>query len=57
MIAVICDEDVHWLDIFTLIAPYLYSNDGLIWDRCYDFLNIFAEIFIEKIGVFASKQS
>jgi hypothetical protein len=26
-------------------------------DRCYDFLNIFAEIFRKKIGVFASKQS
>jgi hypothetical protein len=27
------------------------------WDRCYDFLNIFAENFCEKIGVFDSKQS
>jgi hypothetical protein len=27
------------------------------WDRCYDFLNIFAEKFSEKIGVFVSKQS
>jgi hypothetical protein len=26
-------------------------------DRCYDFLNIFAEKFGEKIGVFDSKQS
>jgi hypothetical protein len=26
------------------------------WDRCYDFLNIFAEKFSEKIGVFDSKQ-
>jgi hypothetical protein len=26
-------------------------------DRCYDFLNIFAEKFCEKIGVFDSKQS
>jgi hypothetical protein len=25
-------------------------------DRCYDFLNIFAEKFSEKIGVFYSKQ-
>jgi hypothetical protein len=24
------------------------------WDRCYDFLNIFAEKFSEKIGVFCS---
>jgi hypothetical protein len=27
------------------------------WDRCYDFLNIFAEKFSEKIGVFVSQQS
>jgi hypothetical protein len=26
-------------------------------DRCYDYLNIFAEKFSEKIGVFDSKQS
>jgi hypothetical protein len=26
-------------------------------DRCYDFLNIFAGKFCEKIGVFRSKQS
>jgi hypothetical protein len=26
-------------------------------DRCYDFINIFAEKFGEKIGVFDSKQS
>jgi hypothetical protein len=26
-------------------------------DRCYDFLNIFAEKFSEKIGVFDIKQS
>jgi hypothetical protein len=26
-------------------------------DRCYDFLNIFAEKFCEKNGVFDSKQS
>jgi hypothetical protein len=29
----------------------------LPWDRCYDFLNIFAETFGEKIGVFCLKQS
>jgi hypothetical protein len=28
-----------------------------IWSRCYEFLNIFAEKFCEKIGVFDSKQS
>jgi hypothetical protein len=28
----------------------------LVWDRCYDFKNIFAEKFYEKIGVFDSKQ-
>jgi hypothetical protein len=26
-----------------------------IWDRCHDFLNIFAEKFGKKIGVFESK--
>jgi hypothetical protein len=25
------------------------------WDRCYDFSNIFAETFGEKIGVFSLK--
>jgi hypothetical protein len=29
----------------------------LIWARCYDFLNIFAEKISEIIGVFYSKQS
>jgi hypothetical protein len=28
-----------------------------IWDRCYDFLKIFAEKICKKIGVFDSKQS
>jgi hypothetical protein len=28
-----------------------HGDDGT-WDRCYDFLNIFAEKFSEKIGVF-----
>jgi hypothetical protein len=32
-------------------------QDSMFWDRCYDFLNIFAEKFSEKIGVFESKQS
>jgi hypothetical protein len=30
---------------------------SVAWDRCYDFFNIFAEKFSEKIGVFDSKQS
>jgi hypothetical protein len=34
-----------------------WANFHPIWDRCYDFLNIFAEKFSEKIGVFDSKQS
>jgi hypothetical protein len=34
------------------------SNRGRVTrDRCYDFLNIFAEKFSKKIGVFDSKQS
>jgi hypothetical protein len=32
-------------------------GDFFIWDRCYDFLNIFAEKFSEKFGFFDSKQS
>jgi hypothetical protein len=27
------------------------------WDRCYDFLNIFAENLSKNVGVFDSKQS
>jgi hypothetical protein len=34
---------------------YQHINDSRA--RCYDFLNIFAEIFSEKIGNFVSKQS
>jgi hypothetical protein len=30
---------------------------GNNWDRCYDFLNIFAEKFSKKIGVLDTKQS
>jgi hypothetical protein len=36
------------------ILPVHPSNQC---DRCYDFLNFFAEKFSEKIGVFDSKQS
>jgi hypothetical protein len=32
-------------------------TDRMTRDRCYDFLNIFAEKFSEKKGVFYSKQS
>jgi hypothetical protein len=47
---------------FTTCAPKLSTwnrskNRPQTWDRCYDFLNIFAEKFGEKIGVFDSKQS
>jgi hypothetical protein len=34
-----------------------HANNLPTGDRCYDFLNIFAEKFSEKIGVFDSKQS
>jgi hypothetical protein len=39
--------------------PALNRNLGrrVTRDRCYDFLNIFAEKFTEKIGAFCSKQS
>jgi hypothetical protein len=40
-----------------VIAGKAANQFGLTWDRCYDFLNIFAEKFSEKIGVFDSKQS
>jgi hypothetical protein len=33
------------------------AGSSTTWDRCYDFLNIFAEKFSKKIGVFVSKQS
>jgi hypothetical protein len=36
-------------------SSWRYSS-GMTWDRCYDFWNIFAEKFSEKIGVFDSKQ-
>jgi hypothetical protein len=35
----------------------VWASCRQIWDRCYDFLNIFAKKFSEKIGVFVSKQS
>jgi hypothetical protein len=35
----------------------VFSGGILSRDRCYDFLNIFAEKIGEKIGVFDSKQS
>jgi hypothetical protein len=49
--------------LLTLLSPERLmkksiSNDALAaWDRCYDFLNIVAEKFCEKIGVLDSKQS
>jgi hypothetical protein len=40
------------------LIPWRDSNPGLsflrIWDRCYDFKNIFAENFGENVGVFCS---
>jgi hypothetical protein len=33
------------------------TPDRATWDRCYDFLNIFAKKIGEKIGAFHSKQS
>jgi hypothetical protein len=40
-----------------LVRVRLYHQTSVIWDRCYDFLNIFAKKFSEKIGGFVSKQS
>jgi hypothetical protein len=39
----------------TTVCLFLFPEAS--WDRCYDFLNIFAEKFSEKIGVFDSRQS
>jgi hypothetical protein len=42
------------------IGPWSWTNIfylGPSRDRCYDFLNIFAEKFGEKNGIFDSKQS
>jgi hypothetical protein len=33
-----------------------YFKEINIWDRCYDFKNIFAKTFGENIGVFDSNQ-
>jgi hypothetical protein len=38
------------------VCPLKGAKTDKNWDRCYDFLNIFAEKFSEKIGVFVSKQ-
>jgi hypothetical protein len=46
-----------------LLGEAIFHNFCRKWrglesrDRCYDFLNIFAEKFSEKIGVFDLKQS
>jgi hypothetical protein len=40
---------------FVIHNPRLF-HDPKTRDRCYDFLNIFAEKFSEKIGVFDTKQ-
>jgi hypothetical protein len=39
------------------VPPGHFFEKLPFWGRCYDFLNIFAEKFGEKIGVFDSKQS
>jgi hypothetical protein len=42
--------------IFSRFAVYVVPRKSWQpWDRCYDFLNIFAEKFSKKIGVFDSK--
>jgi methionine salvage enolase-phosphatase E1 len=44
--------------VYTCASVHGFEDVLLMtWDRCYDFLNIFAEKFGEKIGVFDSKQS
>jgi hypothetical protein len=38
-------------------AELKFAGSKATWDRCYDFLNIFAKKFSKKIGGFDSKQS
>jgi hypothetical protein len=40
-----------------LLLAAVFSTSEQPWDRCYDFLDIFAEKFSEKIGIFDAKQS
>jgi hypothetical protein len=50
-----CPGDaVKYLMVSALPAQWVMNPSG---DRCYDFLNIFAEKFSEKIGSFDSNQS
>jgi hypothetical protein len=39
-------------DFMKQIQPKFTDKDFMTRDRCYDFLNIFAEKFSKKIGVF-----
>jgi hypothetical protein len=44
-----------------VLHAYIYATNTLkqilSWDRCYDFLNTFAENFGENVGVFGSNYS
>jgi hypothetical protein len=48
-------------DIFAKTGKVVQGQENIVLfvtrDRCYDYLNIFGEIFCEKISVFDSKQS
>jgi hypothetical protein len=50
------DNDATVLNVLHYMADYENCGDDQV-RRCYDFLNIFAEKFSEKNGVFDSKQS
>jgi hypothetical protein len=45
----------HWRKNWVVGSDFGYLIcDADTWDRCYDFLNIFAEKFSGKIGIFCS---
>jgi hypothetical protein len=43
--------------LLQIVISQILKDYHRIRDRCYDFKNIFAEKFSEKIGIFDSKQS
>jgi hypothetical protein len=54
-------QHTHYVETCNMVEKteedFATQDLGRNWDRCYDFLSIFAENFCENIGVFDSKQS
>jgi hypothetical protein len=46
------EAQTKFVDRFDKYLDPNFFQHRVTWDRCYDFLNIFAEKFSEKIGVF-----